>query len=285
MIISELIYKVLPENTFITLQRHYHKWRKGVYKPMTLQEFRNILKRMGIAKGDVVFVHSSFDKLHVQFSVMEALTALQHQVGDEGTLLFPSWNYSGRTEEYLKSGKVFDVRRSFTRMGLMPEMARRKKAAIRSEHPTASIAAIGKNAEELTSNHHLSSYACDENSPYFKMMEYNAKIIGLGEKTTSLSFVHCIEDVMKTDFPQQIYYQQPFNATFKDINGKTKNMNVFVHRPGNHSNIPKFIRKKISLEACGQFNVKGRNYFVADASLLFDEMMRLAKQNTTIYDY
>jgi aminoglycoside 3-N-acetyltransferase len=285
MIISEIIYRLLPESLFAGLQQQYHELKKAIYKPMSLDDFEDVLNKLNIRKGDVVFIHSSYDKLHLSFSVLQMLKTLQERVGPEGTLLFPSWSYAGRTEDYLKSNKPFDVRKSFTRMGLLPEVARRKKTAIRSFHPTAAIAAIGKHAEELTNTHHLSSYACDENSPYFKMMKYNAKIIGLGEKTTSLSFVHCVEDVMKTDFPRQIYYPEPFNAVYQEADGSVKPMKVFVHRAGNHSNIPKFIRKKSSPEACKQFSVKGRNYFVADAELLFDEMIRLAKQKITIYDF
>jgi hypothetical protein len=183
MIISEIIYRLLPESLFAGLQQQYHKLKKAIYKPMSLDDFEDVLNKLNIRKGDVVFIHSSYDKLHLSFSVLQMLKTLQERVGPEGTLLFPSWSYAGRTEDYLKSNKPFDVRKSFTRMGLLPEVARRKKTAIRSFHPTAAIAAIGKHAEELTNTHHLSSYACDENSPYFKMMKYNAKIIGLGEKT------------------------------------------------------------------------------------------------------
>ena len=261
------------------------KLKKKLYPPLDEAGFELLMDKLNIRQGDVVFVHSSVDKMNTILSPLKILELLKSRVGKEGTLLFPSWSYSGRTEAFLKSGKTFDVRKSFTRMGLLPEMARRSKAAIRSEHPTASIAAIGKHASALTDTHHLSQYACDENSPYYKMMTYNAKIIGLGEKPSSLSFVHCVEDVMLDAFPVDIYYQEPREVSFKDVTGKIKKMNVYIHNGKHHiGSIPGFMQKHVSKKACHQFKEKGTNYFTADANTLFEEMKTLAQQNITIYD-
>jgi len=284
MITADFIYRFVPNKTFRLLQKTYHRWKRSVYNSMTEEDFYDILNRLGIKPGDVIFVHSSYDKLNTAFSAKRLLDILLERVGNEGTLLFPSWNYSGRTEDYVRSEKVFDVKKTFTRMGLIPELARRKRSAIRSLHPTASIAAIGKHAAELTSNHNLTAYACGEESPYFKMMKYHAKIIGLGEKTVSMSFLHCVEDVMQADFPVRLYYPETFKARYKDYEGNEKSLDIYVHNTSHRmGNIPSFIRKHISSNACRQFNMKGRNYFVADSVRLFDELTNLAKNGKTIY--
>lgn len=285
MSISELIYKLVPEKMFERLQRIYHQSKKKLYPTLDEAGFEKLMDKLNIRHSDVVFVHSSIDKINSSLSPIQILELLKNKVGDEGTLLFPSWSYSGRTEDFLKSGKMFDVRKSFTRMGLLPEMARRIKAASRSEHPTASIAAIGKHASDLTDTHHLSQYACDENSPYYKMMTYNAKIIGLGEKPSSLSFVHCVEDVMRDAFPVDIYYSEPREVSYRDVTGKIKTMKVYIHNGKHHIlSIPGFMHKHVSKKACHQFKEKGTNYFTADANTLFEEMKTLAQQNITIYD-
>ncbi len=285
MSISELIYKLVPEKMFEMLQRRYHQTRKKIYPPLDEKGFEAVLDKLNIRHGDVVFVHSSIDKINSSLSPIQILELLKNRVGDEGTLLFPSWSYSGCTEEFLKSGKMFDVRKSFTRMGLLPEIARRSKSALRSEHPTASIAAIGKHARELLNTHHLSQYACDENSPYYKMMNHNAKIIGLGEKPSSLSFVHCVEDVLRDAFPVDIYYSEPQKVSYKDAEGKIKTLSVYIHNGKHHiRSIPGFMQKHVSKQACHQFKDKGTNYFTADANTLFEEMKALAQQNITIYD-
>lgn len=285
MSLSEIIYKMVPAEAFIRLQKTYHQFKKKIYPPLDEQGFNKVLDKLNIQSGDVVFVHSSIDKINSRLSPLKIFELLKKRVGEEGTLLFPAWSYSGRTEAFLKSGKMFDVRKSFTRMGLLPEIARRSKSALRSEHPTASIAALGKHARELVDTHHLSQYACDENSPYFKMIKYEAKIIGLGEKPSSLSFVHCVEDVMGEAFPVDIYYPDSQKVSFKDGKGSVKNLNVYIHN-GKHSigSIPGFMEKHVSKKACHQFRVKGTHYFTANAKILFEEMKTLAQQNITIYD-
>ncbi len=284
MMLADFIYRFIPEKSFRQLQQIYHRWKKSVYKPVSEQDFIGILNKMGIKKGDVVFVHSSFDKLNTSFSANRLLNILTERVGSEGTLLFPSWNYDGRTADYARLNKVFDVKKSFTKMGLIPELARRRKSAIRSLHPTASVAAIGKHARELTNSHHLSEYTCDKQSPYYKLMAYHGKIIGLGEKTVSMSFLHCVEDVMLKEFPVRLYHNSPVMVRYKNYDGKEKMMEVFVHDT-NYSpdNIPGFIRRHVSESACSQFSVSGRNYFVADSVKLFDELSNLAKKGKTIY--
>ena len=130
-------------------------------------------------------------------------------VGEEGTLIFPAWHFNYRAEDYLNKDLIFDLKRSPSAMGLLSELARRNKMAYRSVHPTTSIVAIGKYAKELTEEHQNSIYPCGEKSPYYKMMKYNAKIIGLGVTSHFVSFLHCPEDVVITSY--SIHYTKLYD--------------------------------------------------------------------------
>lgn len=282
--LADIAYSILPKSSFKALSKLYYKYKKSLFKPLSVEEFAKILVELGIRKGDVVFIHSSLDKLHLNFPVKDVLHLLEQTVGEEGTLLFPSWSYAGRTEDYIKNpDTLFDVKKSPTYLGLLPELARRKRAAHRSLHPTASVAAIGKYAEELTSEHEQSIYACDEKSPFYKMMSHKAKIIGLGEKTMSLSFLHCVEDVMGKEFPVELYYPHTAAVRVKNSEGIERVMNVFVHKNEHFNNIPKFIKRNVPKNVCRDLKLKGVNYFNADASQLFEHLTRLAKEGKTIY--
>jgi aminoglycoside 3-N-acetyltransferase len=129
--------------------------------------------------------------LNIDFSPFKVLQILIDLVGPEGTLIFPAWHFNYRAEDYLKKENIFDVKLSPTVMGLLPELARRHSSAFRSAHPTTSIVAIGKYAKELTEDHEKSIYPCGEMSPYYKMMKYDAIIVGLGVTSHFVSFVHC----------------------------------------------------------------------------------------------
>ena len=286
MSIADFIYKFFPENYFKALRKGYYRINKIVFPPMNEEDFRRFLQtKLGIKSGMTVYIHSSTDKLNISFSPYRLLQILIETVGDEGTLLFPCWHYRGRAEDYYKSDTAFfSVKKSPTTMGLLPELARRHKSAVRSLHPTASTVGIGAKAVELLSEHHKELYPNGEKSPMYKMMKYNSKIIGLGEKTVSLSFVHVVEDSMKDGFPVQTLSDRPVKYKVIDNEGNEKFINTLVpHKNISNRNIPRFIAKHISKDACNSFKYRGTNYFTVNPQLLFNKLKLFAEKGITIY--
>ena len=157
--------------------------------------------------------------------------------------------------------------------------------AHRSLHPTSSIVAIGKHAEAIVSEHHLSVYPCGSLSPYYKMLKYDAAIIGLGEKTVSLSFVHCVEHVMKDAYPIKLLSDTPTVLKVIDYIGKVLDVNTLLPlKNAQKRNITGYLKKHISNNICKSLKYKGRNYFVADTNKLYERMFELAKKDITIYN-
>jgi aminoglycoside N3'-acetyltransferase len=284
---ADFIYKILSKEKFILIRNWYYSALRIIYKPLTEEKFRNILEnKLGVSNGKVVFVHSSIEKMNLGFPFYKVLSILLDIVGPEGTLLFPAWQYQGRAEDYTdkNSGKIFDVNKTPTAMGLLPEMARRHKMAQRSSHPTSSIVAIGAHAKELVSGHHLSIFPCGELSPYYKMLDYDSIIIGLGEKTVSLSFVHCVEDILKEEFPVKTLQDKPYECMVLDHNcNKIEVKTLIPHKNIQIRRIPLFMTKYISKNICKTIKYRGCNYFTADAKKLYNRMLDLAKDNITIY--
>ena len=286
MSLSDQLYKILPEETFVFLRRLYRKYQHVRYPKLTEEKFREILtEKLGIKPGMVVYIHSSVDKLNLDFSPLTLLNLLLEVVGEKGTLLFPCWHFQGRAADYLKQkNAVFDVNRSVTMMGLLPELARRYPGAVRSLHPTASVVAIGKLAKELTGEHHLDIYPNGTKSPLYKLMEYDSKIIGLGERVVSLSFVHVVEDVMKERFPLKVLEDEIYKCKVIDEKRNTTEINTLVpHINITHRDIPGFFDKYISQDAYQKFRYRGVNFFTVSPRQLFDEMKLLAEKNMIIY--
>lgn len=284
--VIDLLYKYLPKGFFQKLSKKYYNFLKWIYPKLDEKLFRKIItEKLNIKSGDTVFIHSSIDKLNIDFPVYNVLNILLEVVGDEGTLLFPSWHYSGRAEEYLKkSFNVFNVKKSPSYLGLLTEIARRHKKTERSLHPTNSIVAIGKNAKILLEDHHKDIYPQGIKSPFYKMISHKAKIIGLGEKVVSLSFVHCVEDVMKGNFPYSSLTDKVYDAKVMDYNGNTLLIKTkAAHESIKHRNIPKFFDDNIPSNICERFRYHGVNYFSCDAYKLFEIMKSLAEKNITIY--
>src|SRR5262249_5838445 len=148
----------------------------------------------------------------------------------KGTLLFPTYpNHRISSYEYLRQGRTFDVRKTPSYSGLLTEFARRQPGTWRSLHPTKSVCALGPLARELTDTHENSRYPYDRGSPFFKLTEYGAKIIGLGVWTSRLSFCYCVDDAMKDQFPVPVYHDRVFAVPCIDYAGQTKIVETYAH--------------------------------------------------------
>ncbi len=283
---ADVVYKMLPESYFRKIRDVYYKVNRLLYPPLNKQKFRDFLiRKLNIREGMVVYIHSSMDKLNIDFSPFELLELLLDIVGENGTLVFPCWHYRGRAEDYLDNADaVFNVRRSPTTMGLLPELARRHKGAVRSLHPTTSIVAIGAAAHDLIDDHHTDIYPNGINSPLYKLMGYNSRIIGLGEKVVSLSFVHVVEDIMKDNFPLQTLHDETRQGKVIDTDKKERFIDTLVpHSNISNRDISGFFNKHVTNNACHSFKYKGVNYFAAKPTELFEELSVLAGVGSTIY--
>ncbi|MDR0743482.1 MAG: AAC(3) family N-acetyltransferase [Tannerella sp.] len=285
--IKKIIHKLLPEDKVKKLRYKYRLGCQKLYAPMTEEDFRNVLaQKLGVKRGDTLFIHSSMDFLNIKFSPFCVLDILMDIVGVEGTLIFPSWHIHIRAEDYLQDDhNLFDIKHSRGVLGLLPELARRRPEAERSIHPINSIVAIGKNAKEIIAGHDRSIYPCGESSPYYKMLKFDARIIGIGVNANFLSFVHCPEDVMKKDFPMQTRTSQSYFGKVKLSTGEVIEVETLAaHRNIQKRNVPGFLKKHVPENIFTPYRIRGSDFFVADANALFHKMIELAKQNKTIYN-
>ncbi len=285
--IKEFIKKFVPD-TYIEKkqkQRLDNERSKTLLKEkINFDEIHQLLvTQMGIKAGDTIFVHSSVNNLHLDFSSLKLLKLLKEIIGQDGNILMPT--YPKLTSfRFLKSNQIFDVRKTPTYTGFLNELLRRSKGAVRSLHPTKSVTAIGKDAEWLTTDHSSSIYPYSSNSPYFRAIELDAKIIGIGVKTTYLSCVHCIDDYFADKFKHKVYYPQIFESRCIDYNGQQKIVKTLAHNMSRMDfDLPVYFDRLVPDEICKDFTFKDQPFFIADGKMLFDKMISLAKEGKTIY--
>jgi len=285
MFISRIIFQLFPPEVFIRLRKIYRRILKKLNTPLSETEFRAILaEELKINTGSIVFVHSSVDNLNITFDTLRLLEILLETVGEEGTLVFPCWHFTFRAEDSLKSGKVFDVGRSPSALGMLSEMARRYPGAKRSLHPTNSIVAIGKKAEAIVGSHHTDIYPCGEKSPYFLSMQMGGIITGIGVNANFMSFVHCPEDVLKQKFPLKTRLDHVFEAKVKKEDGTIEIVKTLAAHPQiKHNDIIGFLNKYIKKSICRNITIKGNRFFIAHPKEIFDSIVELSKENKTIY--
>jgi len=288
--ITDIARRILPASTVASLARARKKMRRARIEKLPLvseKEFTRILTdELGLTIGDTVYVHSSIDQLNLEFPFYRILPLIQNVIGERGTVLFPTYpNRSPLSSyEYLLNGNVFDVKRTPSYTGLLTEFARRQRNAVRSLHPTKSVCAIGHYAKDLTATHQLSPYPYDSCSPYYKLVEYEAKIVGIGVWTQYLSFVYCIDDALKDNAPVQTYFPETFKAKCINYQGETEIVETYAHdmKQVVHD-VPRYIKTHIADDVCRDLIINGMKFFRADAAKLFPIMLELAKKGITVY--
>lgn len=162
---------------------------------VTTAELVADLGRLGVPRGATVLVHSSLSRLgHVEGGAEAVIDALLEAVGPAGTVLFPT--LTGTERDGPDCPPVIDVRSTPCWTGRIPETARQRPGAVRSLHPTHSIAALGAAAERFAAGHETGASPCDAHSPYHRLIEESGFILLLGGVTQgSNTTLHCLEEL------------------------------------------------------------------------------------------
>ncbi len=162
---------------------------------ITENELIELLINIGLKKGDTVLVHSDLRGFGLpnHAGTREEILKFYYDcilsvIGHEGTIAVPAYFY-----EYARQQIPFDADKSpvSDSLGSFSQWVTSHPQAIRSCNPLQSIAAIGKNAHELTGSLSLSGYGIQ--SPWHKLRMMGGKILFLGAPIQSMTFVHYIE--------------------------------------------------------------------------------------------
>ena len=190
------------------------------------------LRGLGLRPGDRVLAHSSLSSFgYVEGGAPAVIDALLDAVGPEGTVLVPT--LTGDEALSPENPPRFDPRSSPCWTGRIPETLRMRPDAIRSLHPTHSVAAIGRDAESLTREHIDSITPCDERSPYGKLAELpNGYVLLIGVSYQSLTLLHHVEEIAGADYHMQ---GEPVRAELI-VEGAPMYRHYFLHKYGTPRN-------------------------------------------------
>lgn len=188
----------------------------------TIEDIVASLRSAGVEEGDNIFIHCNigfFGRLEGATSADSLcdgfFEGLKRAVGEEGTLVVPTFSYSFCHNE------IYNPKTTKSGCGLFTEYIYKQEGVIRSLDPNFSVAAFGKNAEYFTENPVHESFGYG--SFWTRLMEKNGKIVCMNMDCGS-TFVHYIEK--QNEVPYR--YNKAFNGCMELESGEVKR-DYFVH--------------------------------------------------------
>ncbi len=175
-----------------------------------------IVNHLNITKGDTLFISSGISKLakvckenNDIFDGNEFIELIQKKIGPEGTLLFPTYNWS------FCQGKPFNYYETPSETGTLSQIALDRADFERTRHPIYSFAVWGKDKDYLCSLTNQSSFGHD--SPFAHLHKVNAKNLIIDVKfQNSFTFVHYVEEQVGNIHYR---YMKDFNSVYIDRDG------------------------------------------------------------------
>lgn len=180
------------------------------------------IKTLGIKPGDVVFIRGNMGQIGfpdeidgklIQFF----LEAFLDVVGENGTIV--TFSYTNLYLPWkLKDDSLFTKKKPSRSGGALTQLFLKYDRVVRSSHPSNSYVAIGKYAHEILDNHTPDSSAY---SPFFKMMEFDAKYVTFGCLDTNPGFtIHATEEAL--GLTKKTLLKNINQVYYLDVNGAKK---------------------------------------------------------------
>jgi aminoglycoside 3-N-acetyltransferase len=196
-LVHRLKRKVAPRGVAPRLKLARLDIEKRFYRrKITHREFREALLRTGEWRSRPVWVQTSLnDFYNVEMRPTEILELMVDLVGPQGTLIMPAYPLNPDP----KRGLAVDS--AATSTGLLTEMFRRLPGIERSIHLYNSAVALGPDARDLTSGHHLGEYPFGVSSPYGRLIEARAHMVILGIEGLGFTPLHSVECDLHLEVP------------------------------------------------------------------------------------
>jgi len=200
----------------------------------------------GIVRGDTVMLMADLTRIAWrakreggQFDAAALIDAFRDAVGEEGSVLVPTYNFD------LPDGAYFDVRRTASTSGALGNAALAHPAFARTPHPLHSFAVTGPAAAELVTPSERGSFG--PGSPFAYLYRHRGVLVTLDlPVNNALTFGHFVEEQERVAYR----YDQTMRFHYTDATGGTspREFTIFTKKPGHHMD---FTPMETALERAG----------------------------------
>ena len=179
---------------------------------LTRTDVHNFLKRNEIKENDTVLVHTSMRSLGEVEGGCDGLIDAFVSYLTEGLFLVPTHTWDNVGADL----PVYDVSSTKPCIGALPTVAAFRKDGVRSLHPTHSVAAFGKRAEEFIKGEEKATTPCFDGGVWQRLYDENAKILLIGVGLDRNTYIHAIDEMIDL----QGRFVPPISLTVIDKEGK-----------------------------------------------------------------
>ena len=250
---------------------------KQIYRrPISVDDLRQSLTDLGVTRGRIVWIQSSWNEFYnTSLRPSETIELLLDLIGPAGTLAMPAFPIDPNPD------KVFFVDRAPVYTGLLCEVFRRFPGVQRSIHLSSSVCAIGPQADFLLRDHHLTIMPWGTQSPFCRLAELDARMLGLGAGFEYMTPLHAAECLLYDEVP---YFRGVFDGTvkyrWKRASGETGE-HEFLRRIGDIR--PLRLRRHFGPDICVEAKISNLRMLAADARPFIDRAVALGRQGITMY--
>lgn len=156
----------------------------------TKESLWNDIEAMDIRSEGTLLIHSSMKAIGAVDGGADTVLSVWRDYMKDGLLIFPTHTWQQIGKETL----TFDSRTLPSCVGILPEIFRHQPGVIRSLHPTHSVAALGKDAENYVAGEEKRTTPCPREGCWGKLVDRDADILFLGCTLRSNTFLHGVEE-------------------------------------------------------------------------------------------
>jgi len=185
------------------------------------QDVFAMLKSFGISPCDKVTMHTSLRAIgEIECGAEGLLDALREYLSD-GLLIVPTHTWAGIADRL-----YFDPLETKPCIGTFPTVAAFHPDAVRSFHPTHSVAVFGKNAKEYVAQEKTYTTPTPADNCLTRLYQEKGKILLVGVGFESNTYIHAVEEQL--DIPNRIG-EEVFPVKVKASGGKIIEVNFRGH--------------------------------------------------------
>jgi len=275
---KRLAQKLLGRSDVRGFVRKQKLWlSKKIYRrPIAIAELRQRLIDLGVTSGRTLWVQSSWNEFYnVPLRPSEMIELLRDLLGPGGTLAMPAFPIVQDPE------KLFLVDKAPVYTGLLCEVFRRSPEVRRSIHLSSSVCAVGPNADYLVKDHHLTLMPWGRESPFCRLADVDARILGIGAGFNYMTHLHTVECLLFDEVP---FFQRVFDGTiryrWKTADGETGE-HEFMRRIGDIR--PQRLRRHFGPDICVDAKISNLKILAADAKPFIERAVTLGRRGITMY--